>query len=143
MAHFAELDEYNRVKRILVGCNQDIADNGGEQSTEAAKHFEKTVQLSAGGVRYVKTSYNNSFRREFAREGGVYDDTLNVFYGPQPYASWTLDSNKVWQPPITEPVTTDYYKHWDEENQRWIGFATGDDATKYVWNPETSTWSVL
>jgi len=142
MAHFAELDEYNRVKRILVACNTDVANNGGEQSVEAAKHFETVVPLSPGGVRYVQTSYNNNFRREFAREGGFYDDTLNVFYGPQPYNSWTLDNNKVWQSPITEPITTNYYKHWDESNQRWVGFITGDDSTKYIWNPNTSTWSI-
>ena len=61
MAHFAELDEYNRVKRILVACNTDVANNGGEQSVEAAKHFETVVPLSPGAIRYVQNSYNNNF----------------------------------------------------------------------------------
>ena len=40
MAHFAELDSNNTVLRVVVACNQDIANNGGEQSEQAAKHLE-------------------------------------------------------------------------------------------------------
>jgi hypothetical protein len=142
MANFAELDEYNRVKRVLVASNEDVINNGGEQSVEAAQFFETVVPLSPGGVRYVQTSYNGNFRREFAGEGGFYNDSLDVFYGERPYASWTLDSNAIWQPPIPEPITNDYYVQWDEKNLRWIGYATGDDVTRYIWNPITLTWSV-
>ena len=36
MAHFAELDINNKVLRVVVACNQDIANNGGEQSEQAS-----------------------------------------------------------------------------------------------------------
>ena len=42
MAHFAELDENNKVLRIIVVANTDVTDNGGDQST-AAEDFVKTI----------------------------------------------------------------------------------------------------
>jgi len=55
MAHFAELDSNNIVLKVVVACNQDIANNGGEQSMQAAKHFESIVPLSSNGDRWVQT----------------------------------------------------------------------------------------
>ena len=69
MAHFAELDKDNKVLRVVVGCNTDIANNGGEQSTQAATHFETVVPLSADGVKWMQTSYNNNFRKMYAGPG--------------------------------------------------------------------------
>jgi len=43
MAHFAEIDNNGKVLRVVVACNKDIADNGGEQSEEASKYFETYV----------------------------------------------------------------------------------------------------
>jgi hypothetical protein len=55
MAHFAELDENNVVLRIVVACNQDIANNGGEQSEQAAEHFKTVLPFSSNGVKWVQT----------------------------------------------------------------------------------------
>ena len=103
MAHFAELDKDNKVLRIVVGCNQDIANNGGEQSQEAAEYFKKVCPFSENGVKWVQTSYNNNFRKQFASINGYYDDAKNKFILNQPYPSWTLDSNDDWQAPVTYP----------------------------------------
>jgi hypothetical protein len=62
MAHFAEIDLNGKVLRVNCACNQDIANNGGEQSEQAAKHFETTSPLSENGVKWVQTSYNHNFR---------------------------------------------------------------------------------
>ena len=35
MAHFAELDENNVVLRVIVIDNDDVANNGGDQSVAA------------------------------------------------------------------------------------------------------------
>ena len=40
--------------------------------------------------------------------------TDGVFWKPQPYPSWTLDANKVWQPPIVKDNDV-----WIEELARW------------------------
>ena len=47
--------------------------------------------------------------------GWTYDGTN--FIAPQPYPSWTLDSNFDWQPPTPKP-DGDYY--WDEDTQTWL-----------------------
>jgi hypothetical protein len=50
-------------------------------------------------------------------KGWNYDSDNNVFYPPQPYASWTLDENYEWQPPVARPEGK---CEWDEENTQWI-----------------------
>ena len=129
MAHFAEIDENNKVLRVVVGCNQDIANNGGEQSAEAAKHFEKTVPLSALGVKWVQTSYNNNFRKHFAGRDHTYDEAKDKFIAPQPYPSWTLDANDDWVSPVgdapaltaeQEADTSNTYQYQcNEADQQW------------------------
>jgi len=125
MAHFAEIDSNNKVIRVLVACNQDIANNGGEQSEQAAKAFEIVVPLSENGIKWVQTSYNNNFRKQFAGKDYTYDSVKNVFIKPRPFASWSLDSNNDWQAPISYPVTytlsTSYPDSylWNEQNQTW------------------------
>ena len=50
--------------------------------------------------------------------GWTYDSTDNVFIAPQPYPSWTLDSNYDWQPPVPQPPAPPY-TYWNEETQTW------------------------
>jgi hypothetical protein len=129
MAHFAEIDENNKVLRVLVACNDDIANNGGEQSAEAAKHFESTVPLSTLGVKWVQTSYNNNFRKHFAGRDYTYDETKDKFITPKPYPSWTLDANDDWVSPVgaapaltaeQEADTANTYQYeWNETDQQW------------------------
>lgn len=151
MAHFAELNSDNIVLRVVVACNQDIANNGGEQSIQAAKHFENIVPLSSNGVRWVQTSYNSNFRKEFAGTGKKYDDDKDIFYSHiAPFPSWTLDSNYDWQPPVikpsnfTSPINGHTIIHsWDEAQLKWVGFAYDADLNKvnFEWNPDTLTWN--
>jgi hypothetical protein len=99
MAHFAELDQLNRVIRTVVACNDDIANNGGEQSEQAAEYFKTVCPLSPAGIKYVQTSYNHNFRGHFAGIGMIFREDLNMFIDPQPYASWTLDAKGNWNAP--------------------------------------------
>ena len=43
MKTFAKLNSNNKVLRIVYTCNQDVADNGGDLSEQAAKHLEKVI----------------------------------------------------------------------------------------------------
>ena len=106
MAHFAEIDENNIVKRVLV------VDNSKE--SYGVDFLSNTLKL---GGRWIQTSYNNNFRKTFAGIGFHYAEDKDVFYSPQPYPSWTLDENYDWQPPTPQP--TDGYYVWDEENLIW------------------------
>ena len=49
--------------------------------------------------------------------GWTYDGTN--FIAPQPFESWTLDSNYDWQPPVPQP-DGDY--SWNEEQQTWVQY---------------------
>lgn len=144
MAHFAELDLNNIVLRVVVGCNQDIANNGGEQSEQAAEHFKTVCPLSENGVKWVQTSYNNNFRKQYAGIGYTFDLTKNKFIAPQPFASWSLDSNDNWKAPVAYPTVItygdnfDYFITWDESNLRWIG--KDDQQNEFAWIPSSSSW---
>lgn len=154
MAHFAEIDSNNIVIRVLVACNQDIANNGGEQSEQAAEHFGKIAGYSSNGVKWIQTSYNNNFRKQFAGIGYYYDLVKNKFIRPQPYPSWNLDENDDWKAPITYPtikytnkiidesegnITYQHYKiKWDESNLKWTGIDENNNPVS--WNSTTLSW---
>ena len=93
--------------------------------------------------------------------GRVYYYSLSKFIAKQPHASWTKDSEGVWNAPIAKPtnplvevdsavdednpvsvkVNIERYKiSWDEDNQRWMG-RDFTDNTDHVWDPATSTWN--
>jgi len=144
MAHFAELDENNKVLRVLVACNEEVNNYGGDQSETAASRFEKTVNLSFTGVKWVQTSYNGNFRQRFAGEGMTYDPVNDVFIEEQPFASWALDENFKWQPPVALPSETDVYKNlrWDEDNQRWLANSV-ENSNSYYWDPSSAKFVLI
>jgi hypothetical protein len=144
MAHFAEINSNNIVLRVVVGCNLDIANNGGEQSEQAAEHFKTVCPLSDEGVKWVQTSYNNTFRKKYAAVGDMFDSVKNIFLTPQPFASWSLDSNDDWQAPVAYPTVTTYGDNihysigWNEDGQRWIG--RDNQNNEFIWLPGSSSW---
>ena len=106
MSHWAEIDINNKVLRVLVGDNNDPAGDEGY----------KWLIDNLGGT-WIKTSYNNNIRKQFAGLNYTYDPVNDVFIDPQPYPSWTLDDNFDWQPPTPYPNEGLWY--WDEENLAW------------------------
>jgi hypothetical protein len=132
MAHFAELDNNNKVLRVLTACNQDIANNGGELSEQAALHFKSLNKFSEGGVKWVQTSYNCNFRCRMAGIGFTYNEEFDVFIHPKTFPSWVLNSTTWnWEAPVPKPITyinspegqnpplEDNYD-WNELTQSWI-----------------------
>jgi hypothetical protein len=97
------------------------------------------------GGSWKQTSYNNKFRKQYAGIGYQYDSTKNKFIAPQPFASWSLDSNDDWQAPVAYPTVTTYgdnapYRiNWDEANLRWVGLDSNNN--EFAWDPDTSSWS--
>jgi hypothetical protein len=57
-----------------------------------------------------------AFRGNYAGQGFTYDSSNDVFYDAQPFASWSLDSNWIWQSPIPYPSDGDVDKIyvWNE-----------------------------
>lgn len=150
MAHFAELDENNKVLDVLVFSNEDVDAHGGDLSTEAEQWIQDTTPHSTGGVSWKQTSYNNSFRKQYAGEGMVYNSSLNMFVGVEPNGpGWTLDSNGDWQPGSTFPTETTYeisgttmpiQIYWDENSSTWKGVKKKLNDTILTWNSATNVW---
>lgn len=61
-----------------------------------------------------------AIRANFAGVGFTYDKTNDVFYAPQPYPSWVLNTSTwLWEAPIVMPLTDGPYK-WEESTKSWI-----------------------
>lgn len=111
MAHFAQIDENNIVQRVLVVDNS-LENRGADFLAN---------DLGLGGT-WIQTSYNHNFRKQFAGIGYIYNKEADVFIAPQPFASWLLDDNYDWQPPIPKPIEGIYI--WDEESLSWVNAET-------------------
>jgi len=115
MAYFAEISDAGTVLSVIVVKNELLVDEDGVEQEQIGTNF---CQGLFGGT-WIQTSYNNSFRKRFAAIGGSYDSENKVFISPQPFASWVLDSNYDWQPPVAKPVDENFYV-WSEENVNWV-----------------------
>jgi len=107
MSHWAELDENNIVLRVLVGDNNDPAGDEG---------YQWLIDNLNG--TWVKTSYNNKIRKQYAGIGFYFDALNDVFIAPKPFASWSLDQNFDWQPPT--PMPEEGFWSWDEDSLTWL-----------------------
>ena len=115
MAHFAELDENNKVLRVVVVHNAELTDENGQESEQ--KGIDFCVNLFDG--RWVQTSYNGTMRKNYAGIDFTYDPVNDWFFAPQPFASWILDNNACWQPPVKYPIDDKMYA-WDESILSWV-----------------------
>jgi len=150
MAHFAELDSNNTVIQVVVVSNDDVDANGGDYSSQAETYVSNLIPHSENGVAWKQTSYNGNQRKQYAGIGLTYDAAKDKFILPQPFNSWTLDSNDDWQAPVTHPNVVEVNSNpiqvlWDETNQKWIGKTyTGDNLqteTDYEWDASSLEWS--
>ncbi len=105
MSHFAEIDNNNIVQRVIV-AEQDFINSGAVGDS----------------FRWVQTSYNNNFRKNYAGKGYTYDKTRDAFISPQPFPSWLLDEDTCrWEAPTPMP----------------------DDGKMYVWDEDTTSWVIV
>ncbi len=74
MAHFAEIDENNKVLRVIVVGNSDCLKDDKEDEATGIEFCEKLL-----GGRWVQTSYNGNMRKCFAGIGYTYDKDKDVF----------------------------------------------------------------
>lgn len=88
MSHWAELDETNKVIRVLVGDNNDPAGDEGY-----------SWLIDNLGGNWIKTSYNGTIRYNFAGIGYTYDPIDDAFISPAPceHDELTLTDAKQWE----------------------------------------------
>ena len=80
MAHFAELDENNVVKQVIVVHNNELLDENGNESEQKGVDF----CVAHYGGTWIQTSYNGNFRDKYAGAGDTYDLVNDVFVAPEP-----------------------------------------------------------
>ena len=117
MAYFAKLDAVNEVTHVFAVNNAVITDKDGkEQEALGIEFLNKTL----GVGWYKQTSYNGTFRKNYAAIGGIYDADLNAFINPQPFPSWTLNKTTcIWEPPSAHPDDWSKQYVWDEPRLQW------------------------
>ena len=117
MAHFARL-ENNKVVQVIVVSNQDILDENGQESEQKGIDFCSNL---LGGT-WKQTSYNGKIRKNYAGFDYTYDETLDAFIPPKPFASWILDEEVCqWKAPVDYPT----------------------DGEMYLWNEDTTSWNLI
>lgn len=111
-----------------------IVDGKVTQVIVAEPEFFDTFVDSSPGA-WVQTSYNTrgnvhygqdgqpdggvALRGNYAGIGYTYDSVADAFYAPQPYASWVLSSNYLWEAPVAMPADGKAYE-WDEATTSWV-----------------------
>jgi len=84
MAHFAQVDEYNIVRDVIVIGNADCAGGDFPASEPIGQAFINGPHpdcLALAGV-WKQTSYSGSFRGCFAGLGFSYDPVADIFVPP-------------------------------------------------------------
>ena len=105
MAYYAQIA--NDLVTDVIAINDDVSDGA---------QFAHNLL----GGQWVQT-YMNIAGKNFAALGYTYDAVNNNFIAPQPYPSWTLDSNDIWQPPVPKPPIPPQ-TYWNEDTQSWLPF---------------------
>jgi hypothetical protein len=111
MSHFAKVCD-GKVIQVIV----------------AEKEFFDTFVDSSPGA-WIQTSYNTQgnkhpegrpLRGNYAGIGYTYDSANDVFYAPQPFASWLLNETTwTWEAPTPMPIDDKRYT-WDEATTSWL-----------------------
>lgn len=79
MAHFAQLDDANRIRRVIVISNDDAPDPYPD-SEPLGQAFIADVLGLAG--TWLQTSYHGNFRGMYAGPGYTYDPDADEFLPP-------------------------------------------------------------
>ena len=118
MSHFAEIDGEGTVLRVLVVADDKesrgqefLADDLGLGGT-----WKKTSYNTVGGVH---SNGGTPYRKNYAGIGFKYDNALDAFIPPKPYASWDLNEDTcLWEAPTPMPTDDKMYA-WDEDTTSW------------------------
>jgi hypothetical protein len=112
-----------------MGHFAKVVDGKVTQVIVAEPDFFNTFVDSSPGA-WIQTSYNTiggkhtqggtPLRGNYAGVGYTYDQANDVFYAPQPYASWTLNNTTwTWESPVACPKDGKTY-NWDETAKDWV-----------------------
>ena len=169
MAHFAKLGVNGKVIAVH-GLDNDQMLNADNQEDESVG--QQRLQQIHGwpAAMWIQTSYNTrgnkyynadgsegdqskKLRGNYAGIGYTFDEDNDMFFSPQPHASWSKNTSTAqWQAPITypsvvddgqDPVVWEYSIYWNESGYQadnskgWEATKSNDTAdpkTIHDWN---------
>ena len=79
IAHFAEVDEYQIVRNVIVIDNSDCGGGEYPDSEPIGQVFIASIGIDGD---WLQTAYNNNFRGQYAGQGMTYDPVLDEFVSP-------------------------------------------------------------
>ena len=121
MAHFSKIGTNNIVEQVIVVNNVELLDENGVEQEQKGINFCKS--LFGQDTKWIQTSYNNNFRKNYAGIGYTYDQARDAFIPPKPFNSWILnETNCLWNAPVTMPtmeLERNQYYSWNESIINW------------------------
>jgi hypothetical protein len=104
MAHFAKLGENNEVLNTIVVNNDMLWDANGVEVEAIGIAFCHSV--FGQDTRWVQTSFNGNFRKNYGYSGCTYDVQRDAFIPPKPEGdNWVLNEETCqwYDPTASEP----------------------------------------
>lgn len=118
MAHYAFLDGNNIVTEVIVG--KDEGEDGIDWEVWYGDFRGQVCKRTSYNTRGNTHSLGGTpYRGNYAGIGYTYREDLDAFIPPKPFASFILDSNFIWQAPVSHPTDSGLYS-WDEATTSWI-----------------------
>lgn len=117
MSHFAQV--INGVVQQVIVAEQDYINTLPNPS-----EWIQTSYNTRGGIHYAPNSNTPddgvALRGNYAGIGYTYDATHDVFYAPQTYPSWILNTTTwLWEAPVAQPNDGKPYM-WNETTKSWV-----------------------
>ena len=140
MAHFAQLDQNNKVIKVIVIGDDDIIAFDGTESEDLGVQICKN--LMGADTNWKQTSYNSNMRGNYAGIGFTYMSNVatlgggstDIFIEPVVHESWSVGVNTAqWYPPDdapTQPSLSDA-DHAAGKSYQW-------NETNYKSDPNTA-----
>jgi hypothetical protein len=118
MAHYAFLDENNKVTEVIVGKDENEGETDWEQYYSELKG-QPCKRCSYNTVGGEHKHDGTPFRKNYPGYGFQYDESRDAFIPPKEFNSWLLNEDKcLWESPIERP----------------------NDGKKYIWNEGVTNW---
>jgi len=120
MAYFTKLGKGNIIEQVISINNSLITDSNGIEQEQLGVDFINKLYNTRDV--WKQTSYNRTFRKNYAGIGFQYDQTRDAFIAPKPFNSWLLNETTCrWEAPVAMPI----------------------DDNQYIWNESTLTWNIV
>tara|TARA_R100001591_G_scaffold109728_1_gene120181 strand:- start:429 stop:728 length:300 start_codon:yes stop_codon:yes gene_type:complete len=98
MKYYAKIGIDNEVVQVVV-LSDDFSDSAGLQHIKDITNSDHWKQCN-----------------ETVGQGDTWDKTKNAFIKQQPFPSWVLNADNIWEAPVEKPADKD---NWNEDKQEW------------------------